>query len=385
MYIQNLPCRRVAALLLAALFIVITPMHSLRAQTAAVDSVISKPFGKTVDGNAIQLYTLINKNGMSVSIATFGGTVIKLLVPDRKGNLDDVALGFSTIDPYFTKSPYFGALIGRYGNRIAKGKFTLDGTSYKLPTNDGENTLHGGKIGFDKHLWTAEIIKQSPPTVRFSRISPDGEQGFPGNLRVSVIYTLTDQNELKLQYAATTGKPTVLNLTSHIYFNLAGAGNGTILHHKIRIFANNYTPINGKLIPTGKISRVAGTPFDLRKWTIIGANIAAVGGVPVGFDHNYVLDHYPSIGPTLAAEVLEPRTGRLLKVYTNQPGIQFYTGNFLDGTLKGKNGKVYNQHDAFCLETQHFPDSPNQPNFPTTVLRPGETFKSTTIYRFSAK
>jgi len=377
------PRRSIVPRLLAAAVLLLIPMHSLRAQ--APDSVTSKPFGKTVDGKAIQLYTLTNKRGMQVSIATFGGTVIKLLVPDRTGKLDDVALGFSTVDPYFTKSPYFGALIGRYANRIAKGRFTLDGKAYTLPKNDGPNTLHGGKVGFDKHLWTATVLKQNPPTIRFARLSPDGEQGFPGNLNVSVVYTLTDQNELRLQYAASTDKPTVLNLTSHIYFNLAGAGNGDVLGHQIRIHAMHFTPINAKLIPTGEIKNVAGTPMDLRKWTVIGSRIQAVGGKPVGFDHNYVLDHFPVARPALAAEVIEPKSGRIMKVYTDQPGIQFYTGNFLDGTLKGKGGKTYYQHDAFCLETQHFPDSPNQPAFPPTVLRPGQVFQSTTVYRFSAK
>jgi aldose 1-epimerase len=363
----------------------LNPMPKLKAQTAQPDSVIAKPFGKMTDGRNIQLYTLTNGSGMQVAIATYGGTVIKLLAPDRAGRLDDVALGFGAIEPYFTKSPYFGALIGRYGNRIAKGSFKLEGKNYQLAKNNGPNTLHGGLKGFDKQLWAAEVLSQNPPSVRFSRLSPDGEENFPGNLKVSVTYTLTNQDELRLDYAAQTDKTTVINLTNHTYFNLAGAGNGDILGHKIRIMASRFTPVDSTLIPTGEIKDVAGTPMDLRKWTPIGAKLQAVGGNPVGYDHNFVLDKYPASRPSLAAEVWEPVSGRLMKVYTDQPGVQFYTGNFLDGTLKGKGGKVYRQHDAFCLETQHFPDSPNEPKFPSTVLKPGEVFRSTTIYKFSTK
>jgi len=376
---------RAASLPLLAALSLLLPMPTLHAQSPRPDSVTAKPFGKTTGGKGIQLYTLTNKNGMEADIATYGGTVIRLLVPDRTGKLGDVALGFSTIDPYFTSTTYFGALIGRYANRIANGRFTLDGKSYQLAKNNAPNTLHGGKKGFDKQLWTAEVLSQSPPTVRFSRLSPDGEENFPGNLKVAVTYTLTERNELRIQYAAATDKPTVVNLTSHIYFNLAGAGSGDILSHQIRIHASRFTPINATLIPTGKIQDVAGTPMDLRKWTVIGSQIKAVGGNPVGYDHNYVLDRCPVVRPCLAAEVWDPKSGRLMKVYTDQPGIQFYTGNFLDGTLKGKRGKIYYQHDAFCLETQHFPDSPNHANFPSTVLRPGELFKSTTIYKFATK
>jgi aldose 1-epimerase len=379
------PRSRAAALPALMIFSLLLPMPMLHAQTPRPGSVTAKPFGKTPDGKNIQLYTLTNSTGMQVAIATYGGTVVKLLAPDRTGQLADVALGFSTIEPYFTKSPYFGALIGRYGNRIAKGRFTLDGKTWQLAKNNGPNTLHGGLKGFDKQLWTAEVLSQNPPAVRFSRLSPDGEEHFPGNLKVSVTYTLTNRDELRLQYAAQTDKPTILNLTNHTYFNLAGAGNGSILGHQIRIHASRFTPVDSNLIPTGEIKQVAGTPMDLRKWTTIGANIQAVGGKPVGYDHNYVLDRCPVIRPCLAAEVWDPASGRLMKVYTDQPGVQFYTGNFLDGTLKGKGGKVYHQHDAFCLETQHFPDSPNHPNFPSTVLRPGEMFKSTTLYQFSAK
>jgi aldose 1-epimerase len=320
---------KAAAILATFLFI---PMPKTNAQPARPDSVSSKPFGKTPDGKAIQLYTLINSHGMQVNLSTWGATVVNLLAPDRHGHLADVALGFSTTEPYFTQSPYFGATIGRFANRI----------------------------------------------------SPDGEEGYPGNLKVTVTFTLSDRDELRMRYTAETDQPTIVNLTNHTYFNLAGAGNGNILGHQVRIHASHYTPVDKTLIPTGEIKSVAGTPMDLRKWTTVGANIEAVGGKPVGFDHNYVLDRCPVVRPALAAEVLDPRSGRLLKVYTDQPGIQFYTGNFLDGTLHGKHGKVYHQHDAFCLETQHFPDSPNHPNFPSTLLKPGQTYRTTTIYKFSA-
>ena len=372
-----------AALGLAIPLLILMP--KIQAQSPASDSVTARPFGKTTDGQPIQLYTLANSSGIQVSLATYGGTVIRLLTPDRQGKLADIALGFSTIEPYFTKSPYFGALIGRYGNRLAKGRFTLDGKKYQLAKNNGPNALHGGLKGFDKQRWTAEVLSQNPPSIRFSRLSPDGEEGYPGNLKVAVVYTLTNQNELRIQYTAQTDKPTILNLTNHTYFNLAGAGSGSILNQDIRINASHYTPVDSTLIPTGEIKPVAGTPFDLRKWTPIGLHLQAVGGKPVGYDHNFVLDRYPVSRPALAAEAYDPTSGRLMKVYTDQPGIQFYSGNFLDGTLKGKGGKIYRQHDAFCLETQHFPDSPNHSNFPSTVLRPGELFKSTTIYKFSAK
>ena len=359
-------------------------MPNIHAQPASPDSVSAKPFGKTPDGRIIQLYTLVNGSGMQVNIATYGATIVNLLTPDRAGHLADVALGFGAIEPYFTQSPYFGATVGRYANRIAKGRFAIDGKTVQLAKNDGPNHLHGGLKGFDKQLWTAQVLKQSPPTVRFSRLSPDGEEHYPGNLQVSVTFTLTDRNELRMRYEAQTDQPTVVNLTNHTYFNLAGAGNGNILGHQVSIHASHYTPIDKTFIPTGEIRSVAGTPMDLRKFTTIGANIEAVGGQPAGFDHNYVLDRCPVIRPALAAEVFEPRSGRMLKVYTDQPGIQFYTGNFLDGTIRGKRGKVYHQHDAFCLETQHFPDSPNHPNFPSTLLKPGQAYRTTTILKFSA-
>jgi len=362
------------------------PMPKLQASPAPQpESVTAKPFGKTAGGERIQLYTLTNRGGMQVRIATYGGTIVNLLAPDRAGLLGDVVLGFNTIERYFTSTAYFGAIIGRYGNRIAKGRFTLEGKRYQLAKNNGPNALHGGLKGLDKHLWTAEVLGQNPPSVQFTRLSHDGEEKYPGNLKVAVTYTLTNRDELRIEYAAQTDKPTILNLTNHSYFNLAGAGNGNVLDHRIKIHASRFTPVNSALIPTGEIKDVAGTPMDLRKWTTIGSKIQAVGGTPVGYDHNYVLDSCPVIRPGLAAEVFEPGSGRLMKVYTDQPAVQFYTANFLDGSIRGKGGKVYRQHDAFCLETQHFPDSPNHPNFPSTVLRPGEMFHSTTVYKFSTK
>jgi len=357
-------------------------MPKSQAQTAKAGAVTAKPFGKTPAGKSIQLYTLTNREGMHAAIATYGGTVVNLFAPDRTGRLGDVVLGFNTVEPYFSHKAYFGAIIGRFANRIAKCRFTLDGKTYQLAKNSGPNSLHGGLKGFDKQVWTAEVLSQSPPSVRFSHLSTDGEENFPGNVKVTVTYTLTDSNELRIQYAAQTDKPTILNLTSHSYFNLAGAGNGSILGHLIKMRASHFTPVDKRLIPTGEIKAVAGTPMDLRKWTPIGAKLQAVGGSPVGYDHNYVLDHGPVIRLRLAAEVWEPKSGRLLKVYTDQPGIQLYTGNSLDGAIRGKGRKAYNRHDAFCLETQHFPDSPNHPGFPSTVLRPGAISRSTTVYKF---
>ncbi len=352
---------------------------------AATDSVVVKPFGKTEEGQKVELYTLTNKNGLQVSLATYGAMVVDLLVPDRAGKLADVSLGYKTLKPYFTKCPYFGCIAGRYANRIAKGKFTLDGKTYKLATNDGPNHLHGGVKGFDKQVWQGQIVKATQPTVRFTLHSPDGQEGYPGNLVAKVTYTLTDRNQLRISYEATTDKPTIINLTNHTYFNLAGAGNGSVLDHELKINADRFTPVDKTLIPTGELKAVKGTPMDFRKPTAIGARIKEVGGKPVGYDHNYVLNKCPLTKQCIAAEVFEPKSGRVMKVSTDQPGIQFYSGNFLDGTLTGKGGKVYKQYHGFCLETQHFPDSPNQPKFPSTVLRPGQTYKTTTVYSFSAK
>jgi aldose 1-epimerase len=342
-----------------------------------------KPFGKTPEGAKVELYTLTNKNGMSASIATYGATVVNLMVPDRSGKLADVSLGFNSVAKYPTQTAYLGAIVGRYGNRIAKAKFTLEGKTYKLAKNNGVNTLHGGLKGFDKQIWKAEALKGSQPAVRFTLHSPDGQEGYPGNLDVAVTYTLTDKNELAISYLAKTDKPTVVNLTNHTYFNLAGAGKGTVLDHQLKLNASRFTPVNKQLIPTGELKSVEGTPMDFRKSTAIGARIKEVGGDPVGYDHNWVLDKGLT-KRSLAAELYEPKSGRLMKVYTDEPGIQFYSGNFLDGSILGKGGK-YKQYYGLCLETQHFPDSPNEPKFPTTELKPGQTYKTTTVYKFSAK
>ena len=349
--------------------------------TGNAEPITMKPFGQTTKKEPVTLYTLTNKGGMSVSIADYGATVINLMVPDKAGKLDDIALGFDTLEPYFTKSPYFGATIGRYGNRIAKGSFKLDGKTYQLAQNNGVNALHGGLQGFDKQLWKAEPLKGEQPAIRFSRVSPDGEEGYPGTLKVSITFVLTDKNELEISYEATTDKLTILNLTNHTYFNLAGSGGGTILDHVVTLHADAFTPVDSTLIPTGEIKKVEGTPWDFRTPKAIGKDIKATGGDPIGYDHNYVLTK----GAPVAAEVYEPTSGREMKVITDQPGVQFYSGNFLDGKVAGKGGKLYPQYGGFCLETQHFPDSPNQPNFPSTELKPGETYKTKTVYVFSTK
>jgi aldose 1-epimerase len=349
------------------------------------DSVTSKYFGKTAQGEPVYLHTLTNKNGMSVSIMDYGATVVKLIVPDRDGKLGDVALGFDRLAPYFPLTTYFGATIGRYGNRIAKGQFELGGHTYQLPVNNGANSLHGGIRGFDKRVWKEEAVESDSPAIRFSRLSPDGEEGYPGNLYASVTFTLTEDNRLRISYQATTDKPTVINMTNHTYFNLAGAGNGTILDHVVTLHANAYTPVDSGLIPTGEIKDVKDTPFDFRSPTPIGLHLKETGGTPTGYDHNFVLEKGIFSDWGLAAKVEDPKSGRTLEVYTDQPGVQFYTSNFLDGTLTGKGGKVYPQYGAFCLETQHFPDSPNHDNFPSTVLNPGQTYKTTTVFAFGTK
>jgi aldose 1-epimerase len=320
---------------------------------------------------------------LETRIITYGGIVISLKVPDQSGKSADVVLGYDSLDGYLAKGPYFGAIIGRYGNRIAGGKFTLDGKTYSIPPNDGPNALHGGPRGFDKVVWKA---KQIPHGIELSHVSPDGDQGFPGTLSAVVRYTLNGK-DLKIEYLATTDKNTVLNLTNHSYFNLAGQGNGDILKHQVKLNAERFTPVNDVLIPTGELATVEGAPLDFRKSTAVGARINDDNEQlrrGKGYDHNWVLD---SGGGKLAeaAEVYEPTTGRVMQVWTDQPGVQFYTGNFLDGTITGKDGKVYQQRSALCLETQHFPDSPNHPNFPSTELKPGQKYHTVTIYRFSSR
>lgn len=355
---------------------------------AAGAQVTKQSFGKTSDGQQVDIYTVRNTRGVEAKITNYGAIVVSLKVPDRNGKFDDVVLGFNDFDSYLKNDPYLGAIVGRYGNRIAKGRFTLNGVEYKLATNNGENHLHGGIKGFDKVVWTGREMKtQAGPAVVLTYLSKDGEEGYPGNLNVRVVYTLTNNNELKVDYTATTDKDTVTNLTHHSYFNLAGEGNGDILNHLVTINANRFVPTDAGSIPTGKLKSVAGTPFDFLKPAAIGARIneddeqLRFGS---GYDHTWVINGRPGV-MRLAATAYEATSGRVMQVWTTEPGVQFYTGNFLNGTLTGKTGKIYARRTGFCFETQHYPDSPNQPSFPTTVLRKGQTFKSTTIYRFSAR
>jgi len=343
-------------------------------------------FGKLPDGTAIELYTLSNGKGMQAGIMTYGGVVVSLTAPDRSGKYADVVLGMADFPGYLTPPPYFGARIGRYGNRIGHAQFSLEGHVFHLPANDGPNTLHGGIKGFDKHVWKATPGSGPDASLELTYTSKDGEEGFPGNLSAKVVYTLSAANELKIDYTATTDKNTVVNLTNHSYFNLAGQGEGDILGHEVMIAADRFTPVDSVLIPTGELRAVKGTPFDFTKATAIGARIEQNDEqlrFGKGYDHNWVLNSKGGLAK--AAEVHDPKTGRVMEVWTTEPGLQFYTGNFLDGTLKGKGGKVYARRNAFCMETQHFPDSPNKPSFPTTELKPGATYHTTTSYRFRAK
>lgn len=355
-------------------------------QTAAKHTahVVQAAFGKLPDGAEIESYTLYNSRGASAKVITYGATLTELNVPDRHGKMGDVVLGFDDLQGYLGQHPFFGGTIGRYGNRIAKGKFTLDGKEYQLALNNGPNSLHGGQIGFNRRVWKAEALKDKDgASVRFGYLSKDGEENYPGNLKVSVTYTLTNTNELKLQYTAETDKDTVLNLTNHSYFNLSGTDTGTILKYLLYINADKYTPVDSTLIPTGKIESVVGTLLDFLKPTEIGARIAELKEIG-GYDHNYVLNGKAG---TLreAAKVIDPQSGRVMEVLTTQPGVQFYSSIGLNGSIKGKGGVAYEKYGAICLETQHFPDSPNHPNFPTTVLKAGAHFHSETIYKFSAK
>ena len=348
-----------------------------------------KSFGKTPDGQPVDLYVLTNKSGAEVSITNYGGAVVSIKVPDRSGKLADVVLGYDNADGYVNDKSYFGALVGRYGNRIAHAQFVLDGKTYTLAKNNHDNSLHGGIKGFNKALWTARMLPaKGGQSLALSYVSKDGEEGFPGNLKVTVIYTWTDANALQIEYSATTDKKTVVNLTNHSYFNLASQGSGDILGHLLTIQADQFTPVDAGLIPTGELRDVMDTPFDFRKATAIGARIdqdeaqLKLGG---GYDHNFVLRMPMDHGESLAARVVEPTSGRVLEVWTTEPGVQFYTGNFLDGTAKGKGGIAYTRRTAFCLETQHFPDSPNHPKFPSVVLKPGERYHTITTYRFSTE
>jgi aldose 1-epimerase len=343
-------------------------------------------FGRTPSGEAIDLYTLTNAGGMEISIMNYGCIVVSLKTPDRAGKLADIVLGFAGFDDYLRRHPYFGAVVGRYGNRIGKGRFTLNGVERVLARNNGENSLHGGEKGFDQAVWSAREVPGGKPALEFTYLSRDGEEGYPGNLSVRVRYTLEDDG-FRIDYAATTDQDTVLNLTSHSYFNLAGEGAGDVLGHELQLYADRYTPVDAGLIPTGELRSVAGTPFDFRKPAPIGARIGEKDEQLercLGYDLNFVVN---GAAGTLrpAARARDPKSGRVMEVLTTEPGVQFYTGNHLDGTFRGKSGQAYVPRYGFCLETQHFPDSPNRPQFPSTVLRPDETLTSTTVYRFGAE
>jgi aldose 1-epimerase len=371
--------------LLLLLLFILSPLAVAVAQPA----ITSTSFGKTADGQNVQIYTLRNRHGMEARITNYGGIVVSLTAPDRNHKFADVALGYNTLDDYMNPPfPYFGAIIGRYGNRIAKGRFTLNGVEYKLAVNNGENHLHGGLKGFDRVIWGAQQRKTAAgPALLLSYVSKDGEEGYPGNLRVTVVYTLTNNNELKINYTASTDKDTVINLTHHSYFNLAGEGNGDILDHRVVLKAGRFVPTDAGSIPTGELKNVAGTPFVFLSAHTIGERInqddqqLKFGN---GYDHTWVINGRMGV-LRQAASVYESTTGRVMEVWTTEPGVQFYTGNFLDGSRPGKSGKPYPRRSGFCLETQHYPDSPNRPNFPTTTLRKGATYRSTTIYRFSSR
>ena len=360
-----------------------------QAPAAAKAQITKEPYGKTADGAAVELYTLTNKNALEARIITYGGRIVSLKTADRSGKMADIVLGFDTLKAYEKENPFFGALVGRYGNRIGKAKFSLNGTEYKLAVNNGVNHLHGGIKGFDKMVWAAkEIAGEGMVGLELTYLSKDGEENYPGNLQTKVTYTLNDANELKVAYDATTDKDTVVNLTNHTYFNLTGAGEGDILGTELMLNASRFTPVDKGLIPTGVLQPVKDTPFDFMKATAIGARIndekdeqIKFGG---GYDHNFVLDKGAG-GLTKAAEAFDAKTGRVMELFTTEPGVQFYTGNFLDGSLTGKGGKVYNKRYAFCLETQHYPDSPNKPDFPSTVVKAGGRYQTETMWKFSAR
>jgi aldose 1-epimerase len=351
-----------------------------------VGDITKQPFGNTPDGRPVDLYTLRNSKGAEARIMTYGGIVVSLKMPDKYSKFGDVVLGCDNLDGYLKPTPYFGALVGRYGNRIAKGKFTLDGKTYTLATNDGPNHLHGGIKGFDKVVWQGKkLASKLGSALELTYLSKDGEEGYPGNLKVTAVYTLTEDNALRVDFTATTDKNTVANLTHHSYFNLAGKGD--ILNHEVYMNADRFTPVDSTLITTGELTPVDGTPFDFRKPTTIGARIGQDNEqlkFGKGYDHNWVINK-PMGKLGLMARVCEPTSGRVMEVWSDEPGLQFYSGNFLDGTITGKGGWVYQFRNAFCMEPQHYPDSPNHPNFPSVELKPGQVFKNTIIYRFSVK
>ncbi|HET7897109.1 MAG TPA: aldose epimerase family protein [Flavisolibacter sp.] len=348
--------------------------------TGATAAVAAAPWGEA-DGKPVQLFTLTNKKGTQIKISNYGGTVTSWMAPDKNGGKSNIVLGFDSLSGYLAKPPYFGATIGRYGNRIANAKFSLDGQNYTLAANNGKNTLHGGNKGFDKVVWEAAPATDGTPSLTLSYLSKDGEEGYPGNLKTTVKFTLTDNNELQIEYNAETDKATPVNLTNHSYFNLTGNPANTILHHTLWMDADKYTPVDTTLIPTGELKNVKGTPFDFTTPHTVGERIAQVPG---GYDHNFVLNRKGS-DLQLVAWLQDSTTGRKLEVYTTEPGLQFYSGNFLDGSIKNRDGQPIPQHGALCLETQHFPDSPNQPSFPTTVLKPGEKYHTVTKYKLTVQ
>ena len=355
--------------------------ETLSIMAKKTEKVEKQNFGKNLEGKDVTLYALTNSHGLRARVMDYGAILVSLEVPDQGGKLADVTLGFDNLEPYLSKHPFFGAIAGRYANRIGRATFTLDGVEYKLDANNGPNHLHGGLKGFDKVMWSAEILADSSdPAVKFTYLSKDMDQGYPGNLNCSVTYALTDNDELKISYQAVTDKPTIINLTNHTYWNLAGAGN--VLGHELTINADRYTVVDDGLIPTGEIKSAQSTPLDFTQPKTIGSHIDQLPQTK-GYDHNYVLNKNNQ-ELSLAARTCDPVSGRVMETYTTEPGMQLYTGNYLDG-IKGKSGKSYNQHAGFCLETQHYPDSPNKPDFPSTVLRPGETYNSVTIYKFSTR
>lgn len=372
------------------LFLMLITLVMCKTEKAQESKIIEKPnpievenFGTMPDGKKVNVYTLTNKNGLEMKVINYGGIIVSLKVPDKNGELSDVVLGYDSLTPYLKSNPYFGALIGRYGNRIAKGKFNLDGKEFTLPVNNGENHLHGGE-GFDKVFWNIEIPEDSS-SLQLSYTSADGEQGYPGTLSVVVNYVLSDSNELKIDYRATTDKKTIVNLTQHTYFNLRGNKATTILDHTLQMEADHFLPVDKTLIPTGELKKVSGTPFDFLKPQRIGDRIdqrdeQLIFGL--GYDHCWALNKYDGKSLRKVATLAELTSGRIMEVFTTEPGLQFYSGNFLDGTLKGKNGVVYQYRSGLCLETQHYPDSPNQSAFPSVVLNPGEVYQTTTVYKF---
>jgi len=374
-------------LLLIFTFLIACENSTMKKQNSSQNLTITSEVIASFENQDVSLYTLTNSHGMEVQIMNFGGIIRSIKVPDHNGKIEDVALGFNTFQEYLGEHPYFGTLIGRYGNRIAKGSFSIDGQQYKLATNNGENSLHGGLKGFDKKIWTDELIETDGAIgVKLTGRSTDLEEGFPGNLDIEVLYQLNEENEIVIHYKAVTDKATVVNLTNHSYFNLKGEGNGDITDHELIIYADRFTPVDQTLIPTGELRSVEGTAFDFKEQHSIGERIDVDNNQQIifggGYDHNFILNNQTG-KLALAARVTEPKSGRQLEVLTTEPGVQFYTGNFLDGSISGKSGRPYIKRGAFCLETQHYPDSPNQEGFPSTRLNPGESYSSKTVYRFS--